>query len=128
VVGAVAILAVGGLVLGLMPATAAQPLAATPAEPPPPDTADAPAAIAPAAPPAPPAPAPARAAPLDPFNDPAPGREPARPPAHAAGCARFGTAVDFVDDPTEAARQALRDKKLLFVLHVAGNFEDAKFT
>jgi len=33
-----------------------------------------------------------------------------------------------VSDPTEAARQALRDKKLLFVLHVAGNFEDSKFT
>jgi hypothetical protein len=45
-----------------------------------------------------------------------------------AGPERYGTAVDFVSDPTEAARQALRDKKLLFVLHVAGNFEDSKFT
>src|SRR5262249_33595545 len=41
---------------------------------------------------------------------------------------RYGTAVDFVDDPTEAAREALQQKKLLFVLHVAGNFEDDKFT
>jgi hypothetical protein len=44
------------------------------------------------------------------------------------GPAHYGTAVDFVDDPTAAARQALHDKKLLFVLHVAGNFEDSKFT
>jgi hypothetical protein len=40
----------------------------------------------------------------------------------------YGTSVDFLDDPPGAAQQALRDKKLLFVLHVAGNFEDDKFT
>jgi hypothetical protein len=45
-------------------------------------------------------------------------------PAHS----RFGTAVDFVDDPTEAAQLALKEKKLLFVLHVAGNFEESCFT
>jgi hypothetical protein len=49
-------------------------------------------------------------------------------PAQAPARGHFGTAVDFVDDPTEAARQALRDRKLLFVIHVAGDFKDSKFT
>jgi hypothetical protein len=40
----------------------------------------------------------------------------------------YGTRVRFVDSPTDAARLALRQHKLLFVLHVAGYFEDAKFT
>jgi hypothetical protein len=33
-----------------------------------------------------------------------------------------------VDDPVAATRLALEGSKLLFVLHVAGNFEDDKFT
>jgi hypothetical protein len=45
-----------------------------------------------------------------------------------AECSRYGTAVDFVDSPAEAARKALKEHKLVFVLHVAGNFEDDKFT
>jgi hypothetical protein len=45
-----------------------------------------------------------------------------------AGCQRFGTAVNFVDTPVEAFQQATKDKKLTFVLHVSGNFEDSKFT
>jgi hypothetical protein len=53
---------------------------------------------------------------------------PAPQPGGVAARERYGTAVDFVDDPTGAARQALREKKLLFVLHVAGNFEDSHFT
>jgi hypothetical protein len=70
--------------------------------------------------------------PLDPFTD-AAGDNPAsaqRPtPAKAPpACKRYGTAVDFVDNPIDAATQALREKKLLFVLHVAGNFEEEKFT
>jgi hypothetical protein len=40
----------------------------------------------------------------------------------------YGTAIEFLSRPTEAARQALHEDKLLFVLHVSGNFEDAKFT
>jgi hypothetical protein len=52
-----------------------------------------------------------------------------QPPAKAASApGRYGTAVDFVDDPTQAARKALQESKLLFILHVAGNFEDDKFT
>lgn len=39
-----------------------------------------------------------------------------------------GTFVDFFDTPKEAAKQALKDQKLVFVLHVSGNFEDPRFT
>ncbi len=42
------------------------------------------------------------------------------------GC--FGTAVDFVDTPKDAAKQALKEEKLVFVLHVSGYFEDPKLT
>jgi len=52
---------------------------------------------------------------------------PPKAPAKAA-CKRYGTSVDFVDNPIDAAAQAQREKKLLFVLHVAGNFEEEKFT
>jgi hypothetical protein len=37
---------------------------------------------------------------------------------------KYGTAIDFVDDPIEAADQAMRNRKILFVLHVSGDFED----
>jgi hypothetical protein len=46
----------------------------------------------------------------------------------AGSCGSYGTTVDFVGSPTEAARQAKKDQKLVFVLHVSGHFEDPKFT
>jgi hypothetical protein len=64
--------------------------------------------------------------------DPAPpARISSSAPAEPAACSvdhRYGTSVDFVDSPTEAGEQALKEKKLLFVLHVAGNFEKDQFT
>lgn len=75
-----------------------------------------------------------------------PDREPADPPAQiaqapappagepepadkaGAACQRFGTAVDFVASQMEASRQALVQDKLMFVLHISGNFEEARFT
>jgi len=45
-----------------------------------------------------------------------------------AGAGKYGTSVDFVADPGEAARRALKEKKLLFVMHISGNFEDDQFT
>jgi hypothetical protein len=39
-----------------------------------------------------------------------------------------GTAVEFVDTPVEAAKLAAQQKKLVFVLHVSGHFEDPAFT
>jgi hypothetical protein len=45
-----------------------------------------------------------------------------------AGCGKHGTEVAFVDTPSEAAAQAKKDQKLVFVLHLSGHFEDPKFT
>jgi hypothetical protein len=36
--------------------------------------------------------------------------------------------VAFAKDPAEAAVLAKREHKLMFVLHVSGNFEESKFT
>jgi hypothetical protein len=47
-------------------------------------------------------------------------------PAWAGGSC--GTTIDFYDSPKEAARQAEKEQKLVFVLHVSGNFEDPRFT
>jgi hypothetical protein len=49
-------------------------------------------------------------------------------PADKATCGSHGTTIDFVDTPSEAARQAKKAEKLVFVLHVSGNFEDPRFT
>jgi hypothetical protein len=48
--------------------------------------------------------------------------------AHAATCGSYGTSVEFVSTPSEAARGAKRDQKLVFVLHVSGHFEDPNLT
>jgi hypothetical protein len=48
-----------------------------------------------------------------------------QPGSSAGNC---GTQVHFVKDPQAAFQQARKDKKLVFLLHVSGNFEDAKFT
>jgi hypothetical protein len=50
-------------------------------------------------------------------------------PAAAAGEAcGYGTAVQFVDNPREAAALAKQQQKLVFVLHVSGHFEDPGLT
>jgi hypothetical protein len=40
----------------------------------------------------------------------------------------YGTSVVFLSNPAEAARHARQEDKLLFVLHVSGNFEESCFT
>jgi hypothetical protein len=45
-----------------------------------------------------------------------------------AGCGKYGTQVEFVDTPKEAAELAKKQEKLVFVLHLSGIFEDPKFT
>jgi hypothetical protein len=50
------------------------------------------------------------------------------PGEEAANLRTYGTQVAFVSSPAEAARKALKERKLLFVLHLSGNFEDRKFT
>jgi len=49
-------------------------------------------------------------------------------PIQESTCGSHGTSVDFVSTPSEAARQAKKEQKLVFVLHVSGHFEDPKFT
>jgi hypothetical protein len=54
-------------------------------------------------------------------------------PAEAAkadkpACGSHGTTIDFVDTPNDAATQAKKEEKLVFVLHVSGYFEDPRFT
>lgn len=43
-------------------------------------------------------------------------------------CEGHGTSVNFFDSPSTAAKHALEDEKLVFVLHVSGNFETPDFT
>jgi hypothetical protein len=43
-------------------------------------------------------------------------------------CSGHGTTIDFLDTPKEAAALAKKEKKLVMVLHVSGNFEDPRFT
>jgi hypothetical protein len=76
------------------------------------------------------------------FTPPAQERRPAAPlrgllppapeqPQAGTGAPRaetYGTSVTFLASPAEAARQARRENKLLFVLHIAGNFEESCFT
>jgi hypothetical protein len=45
-----------------------------------------------------------------------------------AGCGKHGTEVSFVATPSEAAGQAKKEQKLVFVLHLSGHFEDPGFT
>jgi hypothetical protein len=40
----------------------------------------------------------------------------------------FETAVEFARNPLEAARIAKAENKLLFVLHLSGDFDDPGFT
>lgn len=46
----------------------------------------------------------------------------------AASCGRFGTTVEFVASPSEAAQQARQQEKLVLILHVSGLFEDPGLT
>lgn len=51
--------------------------------------------------------------------------------AHACKtCGRetYGTSVAWAGSPTEAARKAKQEEKLVFVLHVSGHFENPRFT
>ena len=39
-----------------------------------------------------------------------------------------GTSVNFVNTPSEAGKEAKKQEKLVFVLHVSGQFEDPGIT
>lgn len=66
-------------------------------------------------------------------DEPEPAPEPAKetaaaPPAPDKRGETYGTRVLFLNSPAEAARTARKEEKLLFVLHVSGNFEESCFT
>ena len=52
---------------------------------------------------------------------------PPNPFAEKKACG-YGTKLHFVDTPKEAAAIALKEEKLVFVLHVSGHFEDPGLT
>lgn len=54
--------------------------------------------------------------------------KPIAPKKEEATCGSHGTRVEFFDTPSEAAKVAKKEQKLVFVLHVSGNFEDPRFT
>lgn len=43
-------------------------------------------------------------------------------------CEKHGTSVAFANSPADAAKQAIKEEKLVFVLHVSGNFETPDYT
>lgn len=49
-------------------------------------------------------------------------------PLGAAETCGYGTRIDFVDSPKEAAAVAKKEEKLVLVLHVSGHFEDPGLT
>ena len=49
-------------------------------------------------------------------------------PSTEETCGEYGTTVHFEKTPSEAARKALKEEKLVMVLHVSGNFENPEFT
>ena len=40
----------------------------------------------------------------------------------------YGTKIDFMDNPKEAAALAKKQEKLVMILHVSGHFEDPGLT
>ncbi len=56
------------------------------------------------------------------------GAKDEKPAAKEPACGDHGTSVSFFDSPQEAAKRAAKDQKLVFVLHVSGNFEDPSLT
>ncbi len=43
-------------------------------------------------------------------------------------CGEYGTSVIFADSAAEAAKQAHKEEKLVFVLHISGLFEESDYT
>jgi hypothetical protein len=60
--------------------------------------------------------------------EPAHGIESTSAQQHDSCVGEYGTTLKFAKDPAEAFRLAGEKKKLVFLLHVSGNFEDARFT
>jgi hypothetical protein len=61
-----------------------------------------------------------------------PDRVPALSPSDRstapAGNGCYGTKIEFVEDPREAARLAEKNRRLMLVLNISGDFEESRFT
>jgi hypothetical protein len=72
--------------------------------------------------------------PLPPPLPPPSEKERSKEPAQAAQTPlapageTYGTQVLFLNNPAAAAEMARREKKMLFVMHISGNFEESCFT
>ena len=49
-------------------------------------------------------------------------------PAEPTCTGEHGTNLHFEKSPSDAARKALKEEKLVFVLHISGHFEDPDYT
>ena len=56
------------------------------------------------------------------------GRSSGGPAAAGETTCGYGTKIDFLDNPKEAAKLAKKQEKLVMVLHVSGYFEDPGLT
>jgi len=71
---------------------------------------------------------------MPPVRAPAQADKPAKPislplpDTKDGGCSSHGTSVEFFDTPSAAATRARKEQKLVYVLHVSGNFENPRFT
>lgn len=46
----------------------------------------------------------------------------------AETCGEHGTSLQFEPTPSDAAKKAQKEEKLVMVLHISGHFEDPDFT
>jgi hypothetical protein len=46
----------------------------------------------------------------------------------ASTCGDYGTNVHFEKSPSDAAKKALKEEKLVVVLHISGYFEEPDYT
>jgi hypothetical protein len=58
------------------------------------------------------------------------GASTARADENCGKCGKqnFETSISWEESPSAAAQKAKGQEKLVFILHVSGNFEDPKFT
>lgn len=59
---------------------------------------------------------------------PAPVMPPRRDTSAFVDCSQLGTQIVFFKNPPDAFRRAKEEKKLVFFIHLSGNFEDDAFT
>ena len=50
------------------------------------------------------------------------------PDPRLVNCSKLGTRIVFYKDPPDAFRKAREERRMVFFIHLSGNFEDAAFT